>query len=35
MEEKKNYEKPEVEIIIISNNDIVTESTGEVEWWGD
>lgn len=34
-EKKKTYEKPEVEVIVISNDDIVTASTeSEVEWWG-
>lgn len=35
MEEKKNYEKPEVDIITIDSSDIVTTSTGELEWWGE
>ena len=34
-EKKKTYEKPEVEVIVISDNDILTESSeSEVEWWG-
>lgn len=31
---EKNYEKPTIEIIVVEETDIVTASTGEVEWWG-
>lgn len=33
--EKKKYEKPEVEVIILDDKDIITESlaTAEIPWW--